>query len=1025
MSEPGLTIDPRRQRRFLVVLFADLTHSTRIARMVHGEEFAELMKLIRQVSDRVLKKHGGMMFRQMGDGILAGFGHPHAREDDGRRAVEAALELHECIRNLAWAETRGLDITLSLHTGIHAGLVVVEPGDDVTGRWILTGEDVHIASRLSDMAKSGEVLVSDRSLGAERYFFRTDGGRIADLKGFELPIRVWRIVERAPVDREFEARSKRGLTPFVGRAKQLELLHARLDETLAGKSNHVAISAPPGAGKTRLIEQFLPQIDTGKCLVLRGYCETYLGSEPLQPFLQIIRSICSVEADGSEPGRAAALLDDLLESIDPQLKPYRSVIQRVLSLDVGEGEPDMATQGVTAGIGAAALALIGALHARQPIVLVIDDWQWADDATRHLMDQIRASAKHRIFVLLATRHAAHSNIGLGGAELIYLPPLADSELGGALSQLLPGANAFQQKIVLERAGGNPLFLEELCYAERNGDFRADGHNGQQSDAILGRLIAARVALLRPDLRQLVRTGAVIGNVIPDGVLKKVCGVGIDHPNVAALRDEGLIYPGEQPGTIRFKHGIARECIYNTVGLRERREMHAKIGAVVTELAASANEGDFLELLAFHFSAACDWEIASGYAERAGDKAIAASALDRARYQYLDALKAMDHIGLDRNNYQRWLKIAQRLALVCVFDPETEYLAVLKRAVAVAKEFSDARAQCHAEYWLGYNYYSLGDTRAAIPYLKIALQSANEIGEADVTKWCGATLGQACAAASEYDTALDHLNAAINERHARQRSNSTAVGFAYTLACKGAVLGDRGQFSAADECFEEAISLVENSGHEVEGSVRCWRSGVYIWQGRWEDALQSALLARQVAERVKSLYLYSMSHALGGYANGKRTPNSQALQSVLEATHWLEGDGKDLFISLNYGWLAEMFVESKQWHAARQFAARALMRERNFDRLGGAMTYRALARSTDAGHDRRTPSHYLAHAARIAAFRQSPHEVARNLLCEAELCFDNDDANGAIQLTHAAAEKFDALGMNWYVAYCDRLFRRMR
>ena len=414
-----------------------------------------------------------------------------------------------------------------------------------------------------------------------------------------------------------------------------------------------------------------------------------------------------------------------------------------------------------------------------------------------------------------------------------------------------------------------------------------------------------------------------------------------------LTEQDLIYPGEQRGTLRFKHGIARDVIYHSVGLHQRKALHKRIAETLKQQASSGLEEEFYEPLAYHYAASGQSAEAARYAELAGDKAMTASALDRAQIHYLAALQAIDLSEMSDDKYRRWMQIAQRLALACVFDPSREQLEVLRRAVDLAVGHHDVEATARAEYWTGYIYYALGESGQAVPHLEIALKHARSVGDARLAKQIGATLGQACAAACEYDKAIVLLDEAIDAKRKHRRSNRPAVGFAYTLACKASVLGDRGKFEEAYQCFDEALAAICGSGHEVEGSVLCWRSGVLLWQGRWEDARHSALGAQRVAERVKSHYLYAMSLSLGAYATWRREGVAASLQTIVDATSWLEGRERGLFISLNYGWLAEGMVAVKRWRAARRHAAYALTRGRSHDRIGEAMAFRAMARASAA------------------------------------------------------------------------------
>jgi tetratricopeptide (TPR) repeat protein len=573
--------------------------------------------------------------------------------------------------------------------------------------------------------------------------------------------------------------------------------------------------------------------------------------------------------------------------------------------------------------------------------------------------------------------------------------------------------------IREYSGGNPLFIEELCHSA------AHDHAGHRASRTLGeawpdKLIEARVERLPPAQTELVRTAAVIGNVIPAPVLESITGCRADDPLVLALAEQDLIYPGEQPATLRFKHGIARDVIYAAVGLRERRAMHLRIAETLRQQASSGLGEEFYEALAYHYGACGEARQAARYAELAGDKAMAASALDRAQVQYGAALAAIDLTEPTGSNYQRWMQIAQRLALACVFDPSWEQLEILLRALDLARAHGDQQATACAEYWVGYNYYALGESGRAIKYLQPALESALRIGDAPLVRRVRATLGQAHAAACNYDEAIALLDEAIEVRRRRERTNRLGVGFAYTLACKASVLGDRGRFNEAHQCFEEALAAVCGAGHEVEGSVLCWRSGVLLWQGRWEEARQCARDAQAVAERVKSVYLYAMSVSLGAYAACSTEATGASLQTIVDATSWIEKRARGLFISLNYGWLAEGMVACRNWQAARRYAARALMRSRNHDRIGGAMAYRAMARASAAGQNRKPAELYLALATDTARARGSPHELALTQLCDAEIRLARGQRSQAAALLDEAASAFEGMAMTWHLEATRRM-----
>ncbi len=1014
MATPDIVARPRKnkQRRHLAILFADLTGSTRLAASMEAEDYADLLEELHAIYYRVIARHGGTIFRIVGDGVFASFGYPELQENEGRRATEAALELHSRVRTHWKTTTISLNEPLALHSGIHAGLSLVGDGDDVTGRSQLFGPAVNIAARLSDEASADEILVSMDTLGAERHFFETARERSITLNDVDEPVNVFSIEGRSTdINTRFEALRERGLTPFLGRGSELKYLSDTFASTLENGLHCVALQGPAGLGKTRLAECFLDAIDEN-VRIFRSYCESYLIAEPAQPILQILRQIFDLQT-GQKRETAVQLVRQALLDIDPVLMQHELLFLRMLSLEArNDGEP-LPNQPLADDSVSAVRDLFAAITIIQPVVLFVDDWQWADDLTRHVISGVRELRDSALFVLFATRDPLKGEIGIRKAETLSLLPLDEAETQAAIAELSPNADVFLVEEILKAAGGNPLFIEELCHSS---SYERPERNSQafSGSAWLDILIEARVERLPLDQRDLVQTAAVIGNVISAEMLEVITGCAPDHPLIEALSEQDLIFPGVQEGTLRFKHGIARDVIYNSIGLRRKRTMHLEIATRLKKSVAGQDANDVIEALAYHFSAGGRPEEAAQYAEKAGDKAMAASALDRAQAQYMAALKNLDQLENTDERYKLWLSIAQRLGQICVFDPARTQLAFLLRAIDVTIERQDDHSRAYAEFWAGYVYYALGDTSLAEKYLIDALGRARQLENVGLVAWCNATLGQSCAASGSYDASIRHFQQAFDGRPSSQKGK-LSPGYAYSLACKASVLGDRGQFDDAYACFDEALAVIDGAGHEVEGSVRCWRSCVLIWQGRWHEANICAEEALQVSERVKSLYLYSMSLSLSTYAKSKLHGPTTSLQPILDATTWLESYGKRLFLSLNYGWMANELALRQQWHDLRYHVAGALRNARRRDRLGEAMACRSMARAAAVGQTRKPVTYYLGLAMECAEAKASPRELALNRYCDAETRIASGQTEGVLDLIGQAHDAFADMDMNYHRA----------
>jgi tetratricopeptide (TPR) repeat protein len=964
---------------------------------------------MRAIFDQIIPRHGGTVVQVMGDGVLASFGYPNAMEDDGRRATEAALDLHDAVRNLDLGVP--LPIPLTMHSGIHEGLVLLEKGDSVTGTLKLVGNAVNVAARLSSVAQSDEIVVSTETLGSDKHFFDTDEERTHDLKGVDGPVVAYRVLGRAAVETRFDARERDGLTPFITRQAEYDAMQAVLDETLAGATAFLTIVAPPGLGKTRLAREFLNNAVPTNARVLRGYCESYLGSEPLQPFLQMLRALTGID-DAMSNTEAGDAVRETLVALDPELGGSVDIFLNALSLAEADAET-----GKT--IVRPAQRLFECLAKASPLVLFVDDWQWVDDVSRDIFDGL-----HRldvpIMVLSTSREMPERQIGRSQMQTISLQPFSDVDLDQTISHLLPGINVFLAQQIRDFAGGNPLFLEELCRASTDVQTQSLTQS-TTGEAWLGALIVARVDKLPNAVAEIVRTAAIIGNVVPIWLLEGLTGSGLSEELAQTLAQNDLLHPDEQPGRLRFKHGIAREVIYESVGLHQRRKQHLSIAEMLRESTQDGAQDGILEALAYHHLAGRDFPNAATYAELAGDKAVATLALDRGRKQYVAALEAIDQLSTDPEQYARWVGVMRRLSPLCVFDPHPDQLPRLRRAVELAQENADEAGQGYAYYWLGYVHYAMGDATEATRHLEAAMQRAEQLDDLRLRRFCEATLGQAYAASSAYDKATDLLEKTVGVAANQLGKRTIAVGAAYSEAIRGSILGDQGHFAEADECFARAGAIIaENPEGFIAGSIMLWKGAVAAFQGRWELARSETLNALRMADRTKSTLHLGRGTTQLGYIDWTSNGNAEALLTIEDGTSWLEANNIRLFISLDHGWLAEGLIAQREIKRARHFAAMALRRARAGDRLGEAMACRAMARAASAGSGTKSWEHYLAKADLSATSRKSKREHALNDMCRGEILLANGQRQQALDQLGPVMEQFQAMDMAWHAEAAQRL-----
>ncbi|MCB1541112.1 MAG: AAA family ATPase [Rhodoblastus sp.] len=1006
-ESPGQSPSARSR---LTILFTDLVGSTMLAREMEAEDFAALLDDLREICRNVVAERGGRIARMQGDGATIVFGHPEPGEDDGRRAIDAALDIHQKVGAMRPIGLPPRFLPLRMHSGVHAGTVLIADGDIERGVFDLVGDVPNVAARLSQRAAPGEILASVDSVGPNAHFYKL--GAPADLSaiGLDLPVHV--VLGRSAAASRFESTVSRGLTPFIGRRELVEQLCAfLLDPHAAPRATVVRGGA--GLGKTRLIEEVLRSIDPQEAVVLRGGCENYLGAEILQPFLQMVRGYIGLR-DGVTPGEALALSREALEpwrgELGPRIDSVRGLV--VVSPDIRPAEA--ATRAVDD-----LAAFIMAIAKSRRVALVIDDWQWADDATRQLMAALLQSASPMRVILTSRSHDDDADL-VAGASQIELKPFAGAETERAVRRWLPQADPFLIARIHDYAGGVPLYIEELCHlASADKLFHALLGGGRAG--WIGALVTSRLQRLPEQYAEIVRAAAVVGNVAPYRSLIAACGYAPTDDALRALAEADFLFVDAASGGLRFKHGITRDSVYESIGLKTRRMLHRRIAEAHLARGQGLDHDDTLEALAYHSFGAGDWEKAARFAEQAGDKATLAFALDRARAHYKAALDAMDHqAGRGPDHDGRWCLLVNKLGMASIFDPLSlrNDVSLFERAAELARVSGDVDAEARANYWLGYMCYGFGRFREGVVHARRAAGLARRAGDPRLVAQVEATLGQILAAAGRYDEALQLIDAAVvTKRRAARPGGGIAIGSAYALSCEASILADRGDFAAADARFDEATALLGGTNHPVANSMRNWRVVSLAWRGAWAQAETLASENARVAENMRGLLLLATSRAAAGYARWRRTGETDALQQLRDAIRWMEGRNFKFFVSVQYSWLVEACAEVGDIDGARRYAAHVLLRARHSERLGEAAVSRVLAQIAAKGDRPDDCARWMRRAELSARLRGSRREAALNEAQCAILETPALDAECRHRHAERAQAELRAMGMDWYA---DRL-----
>jgi len=677
-KEPSL----EGERKQVTVLFSDLSGYTAISERLDPEEIKKIMsQLFREITS-VVNKYDGTIEKYIGDAVMATFGIPRAHEDDPIRAIRTAKDIHEIVNTMSTQFEDRVGSLLSMHTGINTGLVVTGEVNLEKGKLGVTGDTVNVASRLSTLAKPGEILVGQDTYHQAEGHFTFEKLEPTRVKGKTEPVAVYRVVEEKVKIGRVRGLAIRGLSsPLVGRDAEFIAIKGCVNKLLDGQGGILSIIGEAGLGKSRLMAEIRNHIMKAQGLPalqwLEGHTLSYGQKISYWPFQEILRQYAGISEDDSDVeawGKLENRATELFAVDAGEILPY---LASLLTLDI-KGE--YATQvkyldGESMGrqVFLASRRFFERLAQAQPVILVFEDLHWADESSTLLMEHLLPLV-NRVPLLICGVSRPESKtpafrlreIAAKDYERCYteirLSPLSQIESAELVGNLLEIENLSRRlrDMIIHKAEGNPFFLEEIMRSlidrhavERDpttGRWKATPNVETLTipDTIQG-VIMARVDRLDEELKQVLRTASVIGRSFLYRILHAIeqAVQELDH-HLDNLQAMELIREKQRIPELEyiFKHALVQETTYESILLQKRRELHARVAQTIETLFPDRLE-EFYSMLAHHYVRAEAWEKAQEYLFKAGDQAgrIAADAETLAHYQ--QAMAAYARVFGDR------------------------------------------------------------------------------------------------------------------------------------------------------------------------------------------------------------------------------------------------------------------------------------------------------------------------------------------------------------------------------------------
>ena len=389
------------ERKQVTVLFADVSGFTSLSERLDPEDVHALMSQVFELMLDEVHRYEGTVNQFLGDGIMALFGAPIAHEDHAQRAAHAALAMKHRLDELRYDLERRRGIVFQVRQGLNTGLVVVGTiGSDLRMDYTAVGDTTNVAARLQQTAEPGQVVVSAATHRLVGGYFHTRALGEVSLKGKADPVPVWELISQRAARTRLEVEAERGLTPFVGRERELGLLRDAFERARGGQGQIVFVAGEPGIGKSRLLLELRRRLGDDATWV-EGHCMSFGRAIAFHPLIDLLKRTFRIE-EGDTESAAVRKIERSVLALGEDLRPTLPYFRYLLSFD--PGDPSLAAMDAQQRRGetfAAVRRLTMRAAEVHPQVCVFEDLHWMDRATQdYLLSVADSIATSRVLLVL-------------------------------------------------------------------------------------------------------------------------------------------------------------------------------------------------------------------------------------------------------------------------------------------------------------------------------------------------------------------------------------------------------------------------------------------------------------------------------------------------------------------------------------------------------------------------------------------------------------------------------------------------
>ena len=863
------------ERKQVTVLFCDLANSTPLAERLGPEAMHTLLNQFFELALGEVHRYEGTINQFLGDGFMALFGAPIAHEDHARRAVLAAVGIRRRLREDSLPLGFQAGVALEVRMGLNTGLVIVGAiGDNLRMDYTAVGDTTNVAARLQQEAAPWHIVISEATYRLVAGYCSTQPLGELSLKGKAAPIRAWEVVAVQETRTRLEVEAERGLTPFVGRARELQLLTECFAQAQAGHGQVVSLMGEAGLGKSRLLLEFRQRLGTDATW-LEGHAMAFGRAIAFHPLIDLLKRNFR-----SEEGEPEGMIIDKIERgvlrLGTELHPILPYLRYLLAVDPGDPavramDPQLRRAEV---FDALRRLLLRAAEVR-PQVVVFEDLHWMDQATEAFltftMDSIPTS---RVLCLCTYRPGYVPPFG----ERTYytriaLPTLSTTDTVQMARAMLatPQLPEALQTLIVQKAEGNPFFVEEVVKSLLEvGALRRQGERYVLTKPLeeivvpdtIQDVLMARIDRLPEAPKKTLQRAAVIGREFTRRLLERLADIRErTEAYVQELKALELIYEKRLFPELAyvFKHALTQDVAYNSLLVQRRQELHRRIGLAIEELYADRLSEQY-EVLAYHFARGEAWAKALAYFCQAAEKAAQAFANREAVALYDQALEAAGHLGQGVDPKTLTAIYQAKANLYFILSDFGRARAEAECLLALARRTGDRVHEGVALARMGLASLRAHNFDQALLYARQAIEVAEGRDAKPILAAGHFITGHVYHATGQLDQAKTEFDQAL----AISRSGGDAFHQSYTLAFTGQLKNWAGEFAEAARLQTEGLAIARAHNLVVPLLVGLFTNGLALTgKGDYDEALarfeEGLILSEKVGDEV---YRHRLLNSLG-------------------------------------------------------------------------------------------------------------------------------------------------------------------